>query len=162
MTGLKTTPREVVAGYLADVARLDAQVQEQRGRGRTKSANALAQSAEDSFGEARLTAINSGDTVALAMVEVADVRRQSHPRTGCPPPRRPSASRTSSRSSSRSRREARPLPDVRRAAAGDGRPDRPSRAGGERERRDGRGRTTPRVAARGGGRVSRDGRLREL
>ncbi len=75
--GLKTTPREVVAGYLADVARLDAQVQEARGKGRNHAANAYAQEAEDYFEEATGVARQSEDPVALAMVEVADVRRQS-------------------------------------------------------------------------------------
>lgn len=50
---------------------------EARGKGWTTAANAYAQEAEDYMEEATGVARQSEDPVALAMVEVADVRRQS-------------------------------------------------------------------------------------
>ncbi len=67
--------RAIIAAHLAAVTRLDAAVQDARGRGRT--GNREAQEAEDTYALAVMHAERSGDPVALAMVEVADVRRQS-------------------------------------------------------------------------------------
>lgn len=67
--------RAIIAAHLATVTRLDAAVQEARGKGRT--GNREAQEAEDTYDLAVMHAERSEDHVALAMVEVADVRRQS-------------------------------------------------------------------------------------